>query len=401
VNNKFRTLGTALALVWASGVYSSSIVGQSSPSSAPTEALAGYDNATNGFIDQPAFDAARATFEEHEGVDEGLGPVYNADSCAGCHSNPVTGAISQVTELRAGSFNGTVFVDQVGGSLINDRAIHPGLQERVLNTSNVRTFRTSLNTLGDGFVEAIADSTLLAIRSAQPASMRGLAIQVPVLEAPGAIAIGRFGWKDQHASLLSFSSDAYLNEMGISNRLEPNRDDVTHQCDTVVDPEDVDDDIDVFAEFMRATKAPPRDEVLAASAAAQAGSKLFDQIGCSTCHIRTIVTAAPGTPVAGGAVPACLGNKIIHPFSDFLLHNLGKNDDDGIVQNGPQDTRHKLRTAPLWGVRTHPVFMHDGGSPTLRDAILRHDGEARTVTTSFTSLNSTQQQQIITFLMSL
>jgi CxxC motif-containing protein (DUF1111 family) len=148
-----------------------------------------------------------------------------------------------------------------------------------------------------------------------------------------------------------------------------------------------------------ATKAPPRDAQLAATADAQAGSKLFDQIGCSTCHVRTIVTAPPTSTVDTRAVPACLGNKTIHPFGDFLLHNVGTG--DGIVQNGPQTTRLKVRTAPLWGVRTHPTLMHDGGSTTFRDAILRHQGEAQSVTTNFTNLNSIQQQQVITFLSSL
>jgi len=139
--------------------------------------------------------------------------------------------------------------------------------------------------------------------------------------------------------------------------------------------------------------------VLAATAAAQAGSKLFDQIGCSTCHVRTIVTAPPGTAVGSGRVPNCLGNKIIHPFSDFLLHALRTG--DGIVQNGPQDTRGKLRTAPLWGLRTHPVFMHDGASTTISDAIQRHGGEAQGVLANFNNLSGTQQQQVLTFLNSL
>src|SRR5437899_12923924 len=114
---------------------------------------------TNGLVDQATFDADRAVFEEQEGRADGLGPVYNAQSCAECHQNPVTGGISQITELRAGHFDGINFVDAVGGSLINDRATDAAIQERAPAGNEVRTFRTSLNTLGDGFVEAIADET--------------------------------------------------------------------------------------------------------------------------------------------------------------------------------------------------------------------------------------------------
>src|SRR5208282_2376899 len=111
----------------------------------------------------------------------------------------------------------------------------------------------------------------------------GQVFQVPIVEAPGQMGVGRFGWKDQHASLLSFSGDAYLNEMGITNRLQP--DEVTKLCNTVSEPNDKPgadglSDIDHFARFIRATEAPARDLQLASSAAAKKGNGLFDHIGC-------------------------------------------------------------------------------------------------------------------------
>src|SRR5438132_6830550 len=188
-----------------------------------TEAPAGFDNLTNGFLTQPDFDAAKLTFEERDEIADGLGPVYNAQGCVECHQNPVTGAIAQISELRAGhndAFGN--FVDAPGGSLINDRATNAQIQERVPGAENVRTFRMATNAHGDGFVEAINSNTLVAIANAQPGQsggqIAGQVIQVPVLEANGAVRVGRFGWKNQHASLLSFSSDAYLNEVGITNR---------------------------------------------------------------------------------------------------------------------------------------------------------------------------------------
>ena len=124
-------------------------------------------------------------------------------------------------------------------------------------------------------------------------------------------------------------------------------------------------------------------------------------VGCSICHVTAITTSAVGTVINGGAltVGAALGNKIIHPYSDFLLHDVGTG--DGIVQNGGQGTANKLRTIPLWGVRTHDRMMHDGASLTFLDAILRHAGEATGVINNYRGLTSTQRGQITVFLRSL
>jgi CxxC motif-containing protein (DUF1111 family) len=333
----------------------------------------------------------------------------------------VSGGISQISELRAGHNANGAFVDAPGGSLINDRAIDASIQERVPGAENIRTFRMSNNVLGDGFVEAIDSNTLVAIVNAQPGQsggqIAGQFIQVPVLERPGQIRVGRFGWKNQHASLLSFSSDAYLNEMGITNRFNLTEntslgrsvadfDEVPDNqpcasAPTVNCGEDGGEDINLFTAFMRATKAPPRDTALAATADAVAGSNLFNSIGCNVCHTPTITTAPAGTLINGGAfrVPAALGNKIIHPFSDFALHNIGTG--DGIVQNGGQGTANKLRTRPLWGVRTNDRHMHDGASLTFNESILRHAGEATGVTNRYRGLSSAQQNQLIRFLQSL
>ncbi|MCA1816132.1 MAG: hypothetical protein LC746_06940 [Acidobacteria bacterium] len=394
-----------------------------------TEAPTGYDNLTNGFESQAQMDSDRATFEERDDIAKGLGPVYNAQSCGECHQNPVTGAISQITELRAGhdDANGN-FVDAAGGSLINDRATNANIQERVPSTAeNIRTFRTSLNTVGDGFVEAIDANTLLAIANNQPGqsggAIAGQFIQVPVAEAGGAVRGARFGWKNQQASLLSFSSDAYLNEQGITNRFnltentsngrfvgfgsgfdpvadnqpcKPGTRDAGQNCG-----EDPDEDIVAFANFMRALKAPPRDTTISGSSDAVAGASLFNQVGCNICHVTSITTAPAGTSINGGTmiVPAALGDKVIHPYSDFLLHNVGTG--DGIVQNGGASTANKLRTPPLWGVRSRDRLMHDGESLTRNEAILRHGGEATGVINNYRNLSSTQKNQIATFLNSL
>jgi len=398
-----------------------------------TEAPSGFDTPTlaqnqgsqsisNGIVEPPGDTFARdqQEFERAHDASTGLGPVFNARACVDCHQNPVSGAASQFTEIRVGHndangnfVNPTVVIDDggatiAGRSIINDRAICPQAQEHVPDTETIRTLRAVLPALGDGFVEAIDDSTLLAIASTQPVlsegRIHGEAIQVPVLESPGQTRIGRFGWKDQHSSLLSFVSDAYLNEMGVTSRLRPK--DVTTVCKTTTDPEDTPDqiglaDIDHFAQFLRGTQTPPRDTVLAATPAAHAGARIFGDIGCSSCHIQSITTAPAGTVVNGGqfTIPDALGNKIIHPFGDYLLHDVGTG--DGIVQTGPQDTANKLRTAALWGLRMRSRYMHDLRSLTLEDAILRHRGEAREVTRRFRDLERDDKDELITFLNSL
>ncbi len=377
---------------------------------AVTEAPTGFDNQTNGMLDQVTFDAARATFEERDEIADGLGPVYNAQACAECHQSPVTGSSSQVTVLRAGHRDRAGnFVEAPGGSLVHDRAIDPSLQEVITPDEDIRTFRTSLSVLGDGYVEAIADETLLELARNQPrqsgGAIAGQIIRVPILEAPGITRVGRFGWKNQHASLLSFSADAYLNEIGITSRLLNTENTSWGRSvaafDKVADIEDSDNDIDIFARFMRATKAPARDLALANTLDAQMGGQLFTQIGCAICHVPNIVTAPAGTSLAGGTfiVPPALGGKVIHPFSDFLLHDVGTG--DGIVQNGGPETANKLRTPPLWGLRTRNRFMHDGLSLTLDDAIRRHRGEAGAGVNRYNTLTDRQRGQIVRFLRSL
>jgi CxxC motif-containing protein (DUF1111 family) len=374
-----------------------------------TEAPTGFDNQTNGLTDQATFEADRAVFEEIETIEEGLGPVYNARACAECHSNPVIGGNTQISELRAGYFDGKRFIEHPGGSLIHARAIDGAIQERLLDGYNVRAFRMAPSLLGAGFIEAIPSQTLADIANNQPSlsdgRIAGQLIKVPVLEADNALRAGRFGWKNQHASLISFAADAYLNEMGITSPLQPTENtSMGHSMeafDEVPDPEDDGVDIEIFARFMRATKAPPREAELAATSEAQAGERIFEQIGCAICHVPTIVTALPGTIINAGAfqVPEALGDKIIHPFSDFLLHDVGTG--DGIVQNGGQGTSNKIRTAPLWGLRTRARFMHDGLSLTLTDAILRHASEAIDVIDQFHALSDTDKDQLLAFLQSL
>jgi CxxC motif-containing protein (DUF1111 family) len=358
-----------------------------------------------------SFEDNKFIFNEIETVEDGLGPTYNAPGCGDCHDTSDVGGTSQMRELRVGVTTNGVFTDPPGqnASLLQLRAIAAAIQERVevVPTINTTAFRMTLNTIGDGFIEAIDSNTINNIRAGQPAGFVGTLIQVPVVEAGGALRTGRFGWKNQHASLQSFSGDAYLNEMGITNPFDGTLGNSENDSlgrsvaafDTVDDPEDDGDDVEAFAQFMRQTRAPGRGPI---NAAVTRGESLFTLIACNFCHTTSIVTAPPGTVINGGAftVPAALGNKRIRPFSDFMLHDIGTG--DGIVQNGGAGTRNMVRTPPLWGLRTRPELMHDGLSRTINAAIQRHAGVGGTfVRNQFNQLDPAQRADLLAFLNSL
>jgi CxxC motif-containing protein (DUF1111 family) len=433
---------TVLTLTFAFSV-------SAAPAPAPPalEAPTGFDNRSNGVADDGTHQADMAKFDAIEQVADGLGPLYNAQSCRECHQDPVSGGGSQVSELRVGHLdrdghfqNAQIPIAHgaeviTGRSLVNDRAICPNeafptaeIQERVPDTETVRAIRISVSLFGDGFVEAVADQTLLDLAKQQCKSTHGRicgqVVQVPIVEAPGQMGVGRFGWKDQHASLLSFIADAYLNEIGVTNPLQS--DEVTRVCNTAPEPNDTRGadglfDIDRLTRFVRALKAPSRDQQLALTPPAKKGSEVFDKVGCGSCHVRSLKTAAMGTRIDGGTfiVPPALGSITFHPYGDFLLHDVGSG--DGILQINPEHyghavfqqmaaylskqhfetTQNKMRTAPLWGVRLRPRLMHDGASLTLRDAILRHRGEALDESKKFDHLSKQDQEALIEFLRSL
>ena len=369
------------------------------------------------------FEDNKFIFSERETIEDGLGPTYNDVGCVECHQSIDVGAFSQAMEFRAGHITNGAFVDAPGGQLIHARGTDSDVVEHISTAETVKTFRVTTSTIGDGFVEAIANQTLSDNVAAQPLAQRGTLTQVPVTEANNTLRFGRFGWKAQQASLLSFAGDAYLNEMGITNKFDgfggrssSAADAGTHEnpastaegvinvtfpspFDPVADPEDDGDDVLAFADFMAATRAPGRQNPI--PAAATRGDSLFNAVGCNVCHTRTFTTATAGTLINGGAfaVPAALGSKIIHPFSDFALHDIGTG--DGIVQNAGQSSANQLRTAPLWGIRARNRLMHEGLNVTIFDSIQLHAGQATTARNNFNALTAAQRNDLIAFVLSL
>jgi CxxC motif-containing protein (DUF1111 family) len=418
------------------------VAGQTTSEALTTDMDAKTDDLFNGFgargtpidecVAEPVPPTARGNgrfednkfiFSERETVADGLGPTYNDVGCVECHQSVDVGAFSQTMEFRAGHITNGAFVDAPGGQLIHARGTDSDIVEHISTAETVKAFRITTSTLGDGFVECIANATLENNVAAQPLGQRGTLTSVPVVEANNTLRHGRFGWKAQQASLLSFAGDAYLNEMGITNKFDgfggrssSAADAGTHEnpastaegvidvtfpspFDPVQDPEDDGGDVLAFADFMAATRAPGRQNPI--PAAATRGDSLFSSVGCAVCHTRTFTTAAPGTSINGGAftVPTALGNKIIHPFSDFALHDVGTG--DGIVQNAGQSSANQMRTAPLWGIRARNRFMHEGLNITIFDSIQLHAGQATTARNNFNALTAAQRNDLIAFVLSL
>ena len=359
----------------------------------PGDALPGLSTA-----EQALFTAGREEFEAVETVEGGLGPIFNGTSCAACHSAGASGGASANTVTRFGRLVNGQFdpLDALGGSLLQAKAIAPAVQERVPPEANVVALRLSTPLFGAGLIEAIPDADiLLAARRPQPDGIQGRAAPITDVTT-GKSRIGRFGWKAQQASLLGFAGDAYLNEMGVTNRFFPTENapngnqallarwDHVPELEDAVDPATGTSDIDHAADFMRLLAPPPP---LRATASSLAGARVFERVGCAACHTPVQMTGA--SPVAA------LAHKPVPLYSDLLLHDMGRLG-DGIAQAAARTS--EMRTAPLWGLRLRGPYLHDGRAATVDAAVRAHDGQAAATTQRYKALGSTERQQLLDFL---
>jgi len=351
--------------------------------------------------EQARFAEGQEEFEAVEGPDDGLGPVFNEASCAICHAGPVGGTNGRV-ETRFGRTVKGVFdpLAGLGGSLIQDHAIgavQTGagefiyVPEAVPSVANVRASRVTTPLFGLGLVDAVPDATLLALAASQKNRTNGIANMVTEI-ATGATRVGRFGWKAQVATLHQFSGDAYLNEMGITSPEFPNESCPQGNCaalafNPVPEMNDDGEDVGKFADFMTMLGPPPQG---ASTPQTIAGNDAFTKIGCADCHTPTLET--------GDSPIAALSHKSFHPYSDFLLHDMGSLG-DGIVQG--QATGALMRTAPLWGLNARPTYLHDGRASTVETAIYAHDGQAKVARNRYRALHAADQQALIAFLKTL
>lgn len=276
--------------------------------------------------------------------------------------------------------------------------------------------RVTVSLLGDGYVEAVSDAEFREISRDQAKMTKGkVQGEVVYLSLAGSSddhkVVGRFGWKAQHASLLDASADALLHELGVPNPIFfADAGSIQRNEGSAAEPSSSSSlkfvELEEMVAFIRSTQPPTPDHLRSSTPEAKAGSRIFDRVGCSLCHVRTLTTASPGTRMKASntVISERLGNKKIHPFSDYLLHDIGTG--DGIVQyvrpeDYAQSTANKFRTAPLWGLRFRLWMMHDGRSLTYHQAIMRHRGEAFSITLRYSQLSPAEKEELLQFLDSL
>lgn len=345
---------------------------------------------------------------------EGLGPYYNATSCRACHESPVVGGSAPAYRnfyLAAQGF--PPFQGPVGTAPSIPSIVLPNFRSPPFNLARptipetsmffpvVTTQRNAPPMFGTGMFEFITDDTIM--NNADPDDANGDGISGRFNRDAG-FNIGRFGYKAQANNIEVFIRGAAQNQMGMTTdpilgagalvslstsflpqvgggQTAPTTDD-----DGIPDPEiTVNDfaDIIAFSKFL----APP--ERLPDTPESLAGEALFASIGCTSCHIPTL--------------PSTIGD--VNAYTDLLLHDMGPALADGISQGLPQpstisggNTTDEWRTQPLWGVRLHAPYLHDGRADTLEQAILAHGGEGQASRDAFAALTQTEQDNIIAFL---
>ena len=385
----------------------------------------------------------------------GLGPRFNAESCASCHVQPAVGGTSPFVnpQVAAAIDQGATntlpdFITSTGPvrearfilnpNLTLDGGVHDlftiagrgdasgctitqpnfAANEKLHNV----IFRIPTPLFGVGLMEAISESTITS-NAALSASATLRINGVPNHSANDG-TITRFGWKAQNKSLLMFAGEASNVEMGLTNELFPNERDETPGCIFNPTPEDQTNFVEAatgsnvtskaedFVFFMRFNEPPTPSTQFATPfcpgpggvnsplTSCQNGQTQFNNVGCANCHTPTLTT--------GTNAVAALSGVQANLFSDLVLHRMGPGLADNIFQGQAQGDQ--FRTAPLWGVGQRIFFLHDGRTSDLMQAIQSHfskagliypPSEANAVINNFNALPAQSQQDVLNFLRSL
>lgn len=349
----------------------------------PAGTLGGPDRDLND-LESLSWRRGRLIFDDFFSASGGLGPLFNGDSCRGCHLTPVIGGAGgldvDVVRFARLEENGAI-VQVESGPAVSRLSVHGVSRDEVNPDANIIETRQTPSLLGLGLVDRIPQNVILA--NADPADADGDGISGRATMING--RIGRFGHKAGVPSLQDFSADALINEMGITVTADLADFAVGVDTDSVSDPEIPDQDFIDLVFFTSHLAPPPRSFPQDASLRARIGKgeENFSELGCAACH----VSALAGTE---GPVEA---------YSDFLLHDVA--DPERLNVPGGDAEPSEFRTAPLWGLRFTGPYMHDGAAESARDAILLHFGEAAAAKTAFLSLNFDEQSKLIEFLLSL
>ena len=359
-----------------------------------------------------AFWAGRESYGTPFSQETGLGPIMNKSNCQSCHSDPV-GGWGSISVTRFGADNDGVFIplEELGGSLLQSLSISLECAETVPEQATVVASRLTNSSMAFGLVEAIPDAAIAAHEDPTDTDGDGISGRVhwvlPLESSPrDPLRAGRFGWKAQVATVLSFSGDATRNELGVTNALIPSENApngdmaLLAACDGVADPEDHPDDtgltfIERVTNFQRYLAQPPQ-----TPKGGMTGEAVFVSIGCAKCHVEEFTTSD------SASLEAAIRGKTIRPYSDFLLHDMG------LLADGVSDgmaNEQEFRTPTLWNVRVRDPMLHNGMAAggtfeeRVTTAITAHGpfGEGASSAAAFAKLSATQRAQLIAFLDSL
>jgi len=376
--------------------------------------MGGCNNETQTQLGDPFFDLTPEEltlfeqglmeFSRIRTAETGLGPIFNAQSCASCHSDPIVGGVDNVraiVETQIGREIDGVFdaLADLGGGLLQNRGIGELIDgcptgEFIPVEATFTSTRQTPPVFGDGLIEAIPDGVILALEDPDDIDGDGISGRANITLTG---ALGRFGWKANVPDLLTFSSGALLLEIGITNPFDPpstlteqlaGGNPIPEGCDLVEEPESGIEVVEAIAAFQRFLAPPPRGEI---TGGAFRGESVFNEIGCAGCHVPSLPTGDNEFEV--------LSNKDVKLFSDLLLHDMGEELADGIVQEIA--TGDEFRTAPLWGLGVRTFFLHDGRTASLVEAIILHGGEAEGARDGFLSLSQNEAADLLAFLNSL
>lgn len=353
----------------------------------------------------------RAFNDEIFTISTGLGPIFVASSCGTCHTGDGKGhPFTTLTRFGQADETGNKFMDQ-GGPQLQNRAI-PGLTAEVIPAGATSSrFMPPANT-GLGLLAALTDAQILA--QADPDDRDGDGISgVPNWIVPphyfkpqwfhkpkDGHYIGRFGKKAAAIDLLQQTVNAYKQDMGITSEFDP-EDPINYAVsgqagDGVPDPEVASSTVNAVVFYLRTLKVPLQRN--ATDADVVTGKQTFLKVGCGGCHTPEWTTAQSDISV--------LSNQTFAPYTDLLLHDMGKGLDDGYTEGIAKTS--EWRTPPLWGLGLSKnsqggqlFLLQDGRARSVDAAIRMHGGEATKAVAAYIRLTAIEREQLLLFLDSL
>jgi CxxC motif-containing protein (DUF1111 family) len=378
---------------------------------------------------------------------DGLGPLFNAQSCSSCHfkdgrgeppsaakpnalglllrlsvpgtdehggplPEPIYGAQLQDQAINGVPVEGTVTItdtevhgaydDGTPYTLVQPNYAITELGHGPLRPDVMVSPRVAPPVFGTGLLEAIPEQEILDRVDEDDTDGDGISGRANMVwsETAQDTVLGRFGWKANVATVQEQTAFAFHGDIGITSVLHPFQDctEAQLECRAAItggEPELDNNKLDRVTFYTRTLAVPARRDVGAART--DRGAELFEQLNCSVCHSPTVNT--------GAADPVPLADQSIRPYSDLLVHDMGP----GLADGRPDylASGSEWRTPPLWGigltktVNRHTRFLHDGRARDLTEAVLWHGGEAEASQQGFLALDADDRDALITFLESL